>query len=93
MNEIEKALDEYVRPLLKLHGGDMEVLGFEDGIVRFRLTGVCAGCSAADLTAEELVNKELTEHVSSVKKAVLETYVSEELIAQARKILEQRHGS
>ena len=88
--QIESALDEYVRPLLATHGGDMEVLCVEDGLVYFRMLGRCAGCAAADLTSEDLINKELVEHVPGVRGAVLETKVSQELIDQAREILNRR---
>ncbi len=92
MNEkINETIETYIRPLLKAHGGDMEVLSFEDGIVRFKLTGVCAGCAAADLTSEALINKELKEHVPEVKQAVLVNEISDELLEQARKILGLRH--
>ncbi len=88
--QIESALDEYVRPLLVTHGGDMEVLRVEDGLVYFRMLGHCAGCAAADLTSEDLINKELVEHVPGVRRAVLENRVSQELMDQAREILNRR---
>ena len=81
--DVEAVLDEYVRPLLATHNGDMEVLRIEDGVVYFRMKGACAGCAAADLTSEDLINKELVEHVPGVKKAVLENSVSQDLIDQA----------
>ena len=90
--EIEKVLDERVRPLLRTHGGDLEVLSFEDGIVRFKMLGHCSGCAAADITAEELVNTELTDELPWVKQAVLVTEVSQELLDQAAEILRRRHG-
>lgn len=90
--EIEAVLDERVRPLLKTHGGDMEVLSFEDGIVRFRLLGHCAGCAAADITSEELINAELTDALPElVKEAVLVNSVSQSLLDQAAEILNMRH--
>ena len=92
-NEIEAVLDERVRPLLRTHGGDLEVLSFEDGTVRFRLLGRCAGCAAADITSEELIDAELTDALPQVRRAVLVNEVSPELLAQAAAILKQRHGS
>lgn len=92
MEKIEEALNQYVRPFLSSHGGNIEVISFEDGVVKFRLGGACAGCAAADLTAEDLVNKELCEHVPGVKQAVMESRVSEELLSQAKSILEMRHA-
>ena len=92
-NEIEAVLDERVRPLLRTHGGDLEVLSVEDGTVRFRLLGHCAGCAAADITSEELIDAELTDALPQVRRAVLVNEVSPELLAQAAAILKQRHGS
>ncbi|WP_294511341.1 NifU family protein [uncultured Intestinimonas sp.] len=90
--EIERVLDEYVRPLLHSHGGDIEVLEFTaDGLLRFRLRGQCAGCPAADLTTEELIHTELTQRLPQVKKAVLVREVSPDLLEQARNILRNHH--
>lgn len=90
--EIERVLDEYVRPLLHSHGGDIEVLEFTaDGLLRFRLMGQCAGCPAADLTTEELIHTELTQRLPQVKKAVLVREVSPDLLEQARNILRNHH--
>lgn len=90
--EIERVLDEYVRPLLHSHGGDIEVLEFTaDGLLRFRLRGQCAGCPAADLTTEELIHTELTQRLPQVKKAVLVREVSPDLLEQARNILQNHH--
>lgn len=91
--EIEAVLDERVRPLLAAHGGDLEVLSFADGIVRFRLLGHCAGCAAADVTSEELIDAELTDALpEKVKRAVLVNTVSQSLLDEAAEILRQRHG-
>ena len=87
MKELEQVLDMYVRPALGMHGGDLEVQSYEDGILRFRMLGSCAGCAAADLTTEQVINEELKKHVPGFRKAVLETGVSEDLLAQARAIL------
>ena len=91
--QIEAVLDQYVRPLLHAHGGDMEVIELTgDGILRFRLKGQCAGCPAADLTTEELIQAELREHLPQIKQAVLVHEVSPDLLAQARAILRDHHG-
>ena len=90
--EIEAVLNEHVRPLLHADGGDMEVLRVEDGVVYFTMTGHCAGCSAADMTAEMLINEELTKRLPGIKKAVLDQQVSEDLLDQARALLRRRHG-
>ena len=87
---LETILDEYVRPLLHAHGGDLEVLDTTDGVFRFRFRGKCSGCPAADLTTEELVQAAICEHMPEFKRAVLVREVSEELIEQAHAMLAHR---
>lgn len=89
--EIEAVLDAHVRPLLRAHGGNMEVLSFEDGVVKFKLMGQCSGCPAADLTTEELIKAELVERMPEVLNAVLVQDVSDDLLEQARAIIRQHH--
>ncbi len=43
------ALDK-VRPYLGSHGGDVELLGVDDGVVRLRLQGSCDGCPSSQMT-------------------------------------------
>lgn len=90
MQKIEQAIAERIRPQLALHGGDMELLSFEDGVLRFKLLGQCAHCPSAYITAEELINAQLTEAVPEVKQAVLVQTVSDELLNQVRAML--RHA-
>ncbi|MBX6365045.1 MAG: NifU family protein, partial [Gemmatimonadetes bacterium] len=48
-SRVRGALDE-VRPHLRSHGGDVELLGIEGGVARLRLAGHCRGCPASSLT-------------------------------------------
>ena len=86
-SEVEAVLDEYVRPLLAAHGGDLKVAGVEGGVVFFHLMGRCAGCAAADKTSEELINRALVEHVPGIKRAVLANGISPELLEQTMALL------
>ncbi len=88
--EIERVLDEKVRPALRLHGGDIEVLDFADGVLHFRFLGHCSGCPSAFLTTEQLVREEVCAALPQVRDVVLEQRVSQSLLDQARAIL--NHG-
>lgn len=50
------ALDQ-VRPRLRSHGGGVELLGTEDGIIRLRLTGNCHGCPSSAATMRQTVEE------------------------------------
>ena len=45
-NRVEKVLAEEAAPALMIDGAAIEVIGVENGVVRLRLNGVCAGCPA-----------------------------------------------
>ena len=87
ISEVEGVLDEFVRPYLATHGGDLKVVGVEGGVVFFNLMGRCVGCAAADQTSEELINRQLVERVPGIKKAVLANGISPELLEQTLALL------
>ncbi len=45
-----KAAIEEIRPFLQSHGGDVEFVSFEDGVVNVKLQGACHGCAGAQAT-------------------------------------------
>lgn len=56
----DAALDQ-VRPYLHEHGGEVEVLGVQHGVVRVRLSGACSGCTSASETLRHGVEEALRE--------------------------------
>ncbi|NOR16467.1 NifU family protein [candidate division WOR-3 bacterium] len=66
-DKVEKVLDE-VRPGLQADGGDVELVDItEDGIVKVKLTGACAGCPMSTLTLKMAIEKKLKEKIPEVK--------------------------
>jgi Fe-S cluster biogenesis protein NfuA/nitrite reductase/ring-hydroxylating ferredoxin subunit len=57
---VQEALDR-VRPYMESHGGDVELLGIQEGVARLRLKGSCNGCGASSSTLELAVEKALEE--------------------------------
>ena len=87
LDQIEAVMENKVRPSLRAHGGDVEVLSCEDGICRIRLLGQCSGCPSAMATNEELIGKEVMDVLPEVKDVVLVQEASPELLDLAKKIL------
>ena len=85
--ELDRLMDEHVRPLLREHGGDAEILSYENGILRLRMLGQCAGCPAADLTNETLIEGSLRQLVPELSQVVLVHQVSEDLLSEARRLM------
>ncbi|HPM43347.1 MAG TPA: NifU family protein [Candidatus Omnitrophota bacterium] len=65
--ELEKALEK-VRAGLKQDGGDVELVSFENGVVKVRLKGACCGCPMSQMTLSNFVERELKKVVPEVKK-------------------------
>ena len=87
---VRGALDE-VRPYLESHGGGVELLGVQEGVVRLRLEVTCNGCPSSTATLklaiEEAVHKaapdvEAIEADGAVERetALLQIGVSEALL-------------
>lgn len=65
--EVEKILEE-IRPSLQADGGDIELVDIEDGVVKVRLKGSCAGCPMSQMTLAFGVEKALKEKLPEVKR-------------------------
>ncbi len=61
--KIEEAVDEYIRPMLAMDGGDIEIIDIKDSLVYCRLAGACAGCAGAAQTLKMMVEKTLKDVV------------------------------
>lgn len=55
---VTRALEE-VRPYLKSHGGNVELLGIDDGVARLRLQGSCSGCPSSTMTLKLAIEEAL----------------------------------
>ncbi len=65
--QVEEVLGE-IRKALVADGGDLELVDVtDDGIVKVRLKGACAGCPGAQMTLRFHVERILREHVPEVK--------------------------
>jgi Fe-S cluster biogenesis protein NfuA len=64
--KVEKALNR-IRPALQADGGDVELVGIEDGIVKVRLTGACGGCPMSQMTLKMGIERHLKKEVPEVK--------------------------
>ena len=74
---VMQALDS-VRPYMESHGGNIELLGFEDGVVKLRLEGSCKSCRASSSTLELAVRQALQEAAPDLLGMDVEGVVEEE---------------
>ncbi|MEM3421980.1 MAG: NifU family protein [Candidatus Hadarchaeum sp.] len=68
--EVEAAIEK-IRPALQADGGDVELVDVtDDGIVKVRLVGACAGCPMSTMTLAFGIERELKKQIPGVKKVV-----------------------
>ena len=53
---VRQALEQ-VRPYLRSHGGNVELLGVSEGVVRLRLEGSCNGCPSSAVTMRQTIEE------------------------------------
>lgn len=61
---IQQTINEQIRPALRTHGGNVELIDVEGNKVVVAFRGMCAQCSSAELTMKDVVEAKLKEFVS-----------------------------
>ncbi len=64
--KVKEALEE-IKPKIQADGGDIELVGIENGIVKVRLKGACVGCPMSALTLKQGVEKLIKQKIPEVK--------------------------
>ena len=64
--KVQAVLDK-IRPQLQADGGDVELVSFEDGLVKVRLQGACAGCPMSQMTLRNGIERILKQEIPEVK--------------------------
>jgi len=67
--KVEAALAQ-IRPALQADGGDVELVDVNDGTVKLKLTGHCAGCPMAAMTLKAGIERIVKERVPEVKEVI-----------------------
>jgi len=61
---IQQTINEQIRPALRAHGGNIELIDVEGNKVVVAFRGMCAQCRLAELTMKDVVEAKLKEFVS-----------------------------
>lgn len=69
MAMLEATLD-YIRPALQADGGDLVLLGVEDGVVNLQMVGACGGCPLSIMTLKAGIERILSDRVPGVREVV-----------------------
>jgi Fe-S cluster biogenesis protein NfuA len=66
--KVENVLEK-IRPSLQADGGDIELVDVNDeGVVKVKLQGACAGCPMSTMTLKMGIEKVLKQNLPEIKK-------------------------
>lgn len=65
-NKVKETLEE-IKPRIQADGGDIELVGVENGIVKVRLKGACVGCPMSALTLKQGVESFIRKKIPQIK--------------------------
>ncbi len=68
---VKSVIEKEVRPALMADGGDIELVSVEDGVVKVRLYGSCAGCPFRQMTLASGVEARIKEKVPEIERVEL----------------------
>lgn len=70
LEEVKGVIEKEINPLLAMEGGSIELVSAEEGVVKVRLRGACAGCPMSQYTLANFVEVTLKEKVPGVKEVI-----------------------
>jgi Fe-S cluster biogenesis protein NfuA len=79
---VMQALDK-VRPYLDSHGGNVELLGIADGVVRLRMQGTCKTCPSSSMTLKLAIEEAIYAAAPDVVSIEAENVQEEAPVAQS----------
>jgi Fe-S cluster biogenesis protein NfuA len=67
LEKLQETLD-YIRPAVQMDGGDLVLLGVDDGVVNLQMVGACGGCPMSMMTLKAGIERILKDRVPGVEE-------------------------
>lgn len=91
MIKIEKFLNISIRPALQSHGGDLEIVSYDEikQDLQLRVIGQCCSCPHSIDTIENFIKVQLFKKFPNLKNISVNAGVSDDLLNIAVKLLKK----
>ena len=66
MREQVEQVIQRIRPAVQMDGGDLELVGIEEGVVKVRLSGACHGCPSSMMTLKMGIERAIRAQVPEI---------------------------
>ena len=70
IKDIKSTLETKIKDNVATHGGEINFLSYEKGIVRLQMAGACSGCAMSKQTLHEGVERMLKHYVPEVTQLI-----------------------
>ena len=70
IKEIKSVLEKQVKPNVAMHGGIINFLSYDTGIVKLEMAGACSGCAMSKKTLHEGVERMLKHYIPEVTQLI-----------------------
>jgi len=64
--DLLQSAPDYIRPAVQMDGGDLILLGVEEGVVNIQMVGACGGCPLSMMTLKAGIERILKAKVPGV---------------------------
>ena len=61
LTKLQEVVDQTIRPSLRMHGGDMEIVNFENNVLKIKYQGACSGCPGAAMSTLPMIQDVLRQ--------------------------------
>ena len=70
MRDKVEAVLAQIRPALQADGGDVELVAVNEGMVKLKLKGACAGCPMSTMTLKNGIERVLKQQIPEIKEVI-----------------------
>ena len=66
VKNITEVMEQYVTPAVAQHGGEVNFVSFENGVVLVELSGACSGCAGSTMTLKHGIEQMMSQLIPEV---------------------------
>ena len=66
VENITEVMEQYVTPAVANHGGEVNFVSFENGVVTVQLSGACSGCAGSTMTLKNGIEQMMAHLIPEV---------------------------
>ena len=67
ISEIEDLIRRQIQPSVEMHGGEVSLHSYKDGIATMFMSGACSGCASSDYTLQQGILQLLQHYIPEIK--------------------------